>query len=167
MTNLLLDRLKANAPARIINVSSRSHEGASINFDDLQSEQHYNFGGYKAYGQSKLANLLFTYELALRLAGTGVTVNAVHPGTVASGFGENNNGVMKFSMKIYHQFSLTPEQGADTVVYLASSPDVEGITGKYWTLRKAVASSPQSYDQDAQKRLWTVSAQLAGIPEAV
>jgi retinol dehydrogenase-14 len=167
LTNLLLDRLKANAPARIINVSSRSHEGASINFDDLQSEQHYNFGGYKAYGQSKLANLLFTYELARRLAGTGVTVNAVHPGTVASGFGENNNGVMKFSMKIYHQFSLTPEQGADTVVYLASSPDVEGITGKYWTLRKAVASSPQSYDQDAQKRLWTVSAQLAGIPEAV
>jgi NAD(P)-dependent dehydrogenase (short-subunit alcohol dehydrogenase family) len=167
LTNLLLDRLKANAPARIINVSSGSHEGASINFDDLQSEQHYNFGGYKAYGQSKLANLLFTYELARRLAGTGVTVNAVHPGTVASGFGENNNGVMKFSMKIYHQFSLTPEQGADTVVYLASSPDVEGITGKYWTLRKAVASSPQSYDQDAQKRLWTVSAQLAGIPEAV
>jgi retinol dehydrogenase-14 len=167
LTNLLLDRLKANAPARIINVSSRSHEGANMNFDDLQSEQHYNFGGYKAYGQSKLANLLFTYELARRLAGTGVTVNAVHPGTVASGFGENNNGVMKFSMKIYHQFSLTPEQGADTVVYLASSPDVEGVTGKYWTLRKAVASSPQSYDQDAQKRLWTVSAQLAGIPEAV
>jgi retinol dehydrogenase-14 len=167
LTNLLLDRLKANAPARIINVSSRSHEGANINFDDLQSEHQYNFGGYKAYGQSKLANLLFTYELARRLAGTGVTVNAVHPGTVASGFGENNNGVMKFSMKIYHQFSLTPEQGADTVVYLASSPDVEGITGKYWTLRKAVPSSPQSYDQDAQKRLWTVSAQLAGIPEAV
>ncbi len=167
LTNLLLDELHANAPSRIINVSSRSHEGADLNFDDLQSEQHYGYGGYRAYGQSKLANLLFTYELARRLAGTGVTVNAVHPGSVATGFGENNGGAMKFSMRVFHQFSLTPEQGADTIIYLASSPDVEAITGKYWTNRRQVPSSPQSYDETAQKRLWSLSAQLTGIPVVV
>jgi retinol dehydrogenase-14 len=167
LTNLLLDALKSNAPSRIINVSSRSHEGASLNFNDLQNEQHYNFGGYKAYGQSKLANLLFTYELARRLTGTNVTVNALHPGTVATGFGENNNSIMKVSMRIYHQFSLSPEQGADTVVYLASSPEVEGVTGKYFVERKAVRSSPESYDVETQNRLWSISCQLTGLPEIV
>ena len=167
LTNLLLDMLLASAPARIINVSSRSHEGAKMNFDDLQNEQHYNFGGYRAYGQSKLANLLFTYELARRLAGTGVTVNAVHPGSVATGFGENNGGAMKVSMRIFHQFALTPDQGADTLVYLASSPEVEGVSGKYWTNRKAIPSTTESYDEESQKRLWSVSAQMTGVPEAV
>lgn len=167
LTNLLLDMLVANAPSRIINVSSRSHEAASIDFDDLQNAQHYNYGGYRAYGQSKLANLLFTYELTRRLAGTGVTVNAVHPGTVATGFGQNNHGAMKLGMRVFHQFALTPEQGADTVIYLASSPEVEGITGKYWTNRTVVPSSPESYDQEAQKRLWSVSTQLTGLPETV
>jgi len=167
LTNLLVDMLLANAPARIINVSSGSHAGAVLDFDDLQNEQHYGYGGYHAYGQSKLANLLFTYELARRLAGTGVTVNALHPGTVATGFGENNRGAMKISMRIFHQFALTPEEGADTIIYLASSPEVEGVTGKYWTNRTAVPSSPESYDEGAQKRLWAVSAQLAGIPEAL
>lgn len=167
LTNLLLDMLLADAPARIINVSSRAHEGSKLDFDDLQNDKQYIFGGYRAYGQSKLANLLFTYELARRLSGTGVTVNAVHPGMVATGFGMNNGGAMRFGMRIYHQFALTPQQGADTVVYLASSPEVEGITGKYWVARAPVASSPESYDEDAQKRLWAVSAQLAGIPEAV
>jgi len=167
LTNLLIDMLTSNAPARIINVSSGAHQGATINFDDLQSEQHYGYGGYRAYGQSKLANLLFTYELARRLNGTGVTVNALHPGTVATGFGENNGAPMKLSMRIFHQFALTPEQGADTLVYLASSPEVEGITGKYWMNRKAISSSPESYDKEAQKRLWSISAQLTGIPEIV
>ena len=167
LTNLLLDMLISSAPARIINVSSRAHEGASMNFADLQSEQHYSYGGSRAYGQSKLANLLFTYELARRLHGTGVTVNALHPGTVATGFGENNGAAMKLSMRIYHQFALTPEQGADTIVHLASSPEVEGVTGKYWMNRKAIQSSPESYDEEAQKRLWSISAQLTGIPEVV
>jgi NAD(P)-dependent dehydrogenase (short-subunit alcohol dehydrogenase family) len=167
LTNLLMDVLLADAPSRIINVSSRSHEGAVLNFDDLQNEQHYSYGGYRAYGQSKLANLLFTYEHVRRLAGTGVTVNALHPGTVATGFGENNRGAMKVSMRIYHQFALTPEQGADTIIYLASSPQVEGVTGKYWTNRTAVPSSPESYDEEAQKRLWSVSAQMTGTPEIV
>lgn len=167
LTNLLMDQLVASAPARIINVSSRAHEGTGLNFDDLQNEQHYSYGGYRVYAQSKLANLLFTYELARRMAGTGVTVNAVHPGAVATGFGVNNKGAMRFGMRIFHQFSLTPEQGADTLVYLASSPDLEGITGKYWANRTITRSSPQSYDEAAQKRLWLVSAQLAGVPEQV
>jgi NAD(P)-dependent dehydrogenase (short-subunit alcohol dehydrogenase family) len=167
LTNLLLDVLLADAPSRIINVSSRSHEGAVLNFGDLQNEQHYSYGGYRAYGQSKLANLLFTYELARRLAGTGVTVNALHPGTVATGFGENNRGAMKVSMRIYHQFALTPEEGADTIIYLASSPEVEGVTGKYWTNRMAIPSSTESYDEEAQKRLWSISSQLTGIPEPI
>jgi len=167
LTNLLLDMLKQDAPARIINVASRAHEGSELNFDDLQNERTYPFGGYRAYGQSKLANIFFTYELARRLANTGITVNGVHPGTVATGFGMNNGGAMKLGMQIFHQFALTPMQGADTVVYLASSPDVEGINGKYWTLRKQVQSSPESYDEVAQKRLWMLSAQLTGIPEAV
>ncbi len=167
LTNLLLDQLMASSPARIINVSSRAHEGAVINFDDLQNEHHYNYGGYRAYGQSKLANLLFTYELARRLTGKGVTVNAVHPGSVASGFGVNNNGAMRVGMRIFHQFALTPEQGADTVVYLASSREVEGISGKYWFNRKQVPSSAESHNENVQKHLWSVSAQLTGIPEAV
>jgi hypothetical protein len=96
-----------------------------------------------------------------------VTANALHPGVVATGFGENNGGPMRLGMRVYHQFALTPAQGADTIVYLASSPEVEGVSGKYWEKRKQVASSPQSYDEAAQKRLWAVSAQLAGIPETV
>jgi NAD(P)-dependent dehydrogenase (short-subunit alcohol dehydrogenase family) len=167
LTNLLLDMLKTSAPARIINVSSRSHQGAALNFDDLQNEQQYGIGGAHAYGQSKLANLLFTYELARRLAGTGVTVNAVHPGTVATGFGENNSGAMGLAMRIFHRFALTPQQGADTIIYLASSPEVEGVTGKYWVNRKPVPSSSNSYDETAQKHLWAISTQMTGLPEAV
>jgi NAD(P)-dependent dehydrogenase (short-subunit alcohol dehydrogenase family) len=167
LTNLLLDMLLADAPSRVINVSSNAHIGASLNFNDLQTEHHYGYGGYRAYGQSKLANLLFTYELARRLVGTDVTVNAVHPGSVATGFGHNNSGAMELGMRIFHQFSLTPEQGADTLIYLASSPEVEGITGKYWNNRKAIASSTQSCDEQAQQRLWVVSAQMVGLPETI
>ena len=167
LTNLLLDLLKANAPARIVNVSSGAHLGAVLNFDDLQTQRQYGTGGMRAYGQSKLANLLFTYELSRRLAGTGVTVNALHPGTVATGFGENNSGAMRLALQVFHLFSLTPQQGADTIVYLASSPEVEGVTGKYWFERKPVSSSPASYDEAAQKRLWAVSAQMTGLSETV
>jgi NAD(P)-dependent dehydrogenase (short-subunit alcohol dehydrogenase family) len=167
LTNLLLDMLIADAPSRIINVSSNAHEGASLNFNDLQNEHHYGYGGYRAYGQSKLANLLFTYELAKHLSGTGVSVNAVHPGAVATGFGHNNNGAMELGMRIFDRFALTPMQGADTIIYLASSPEVEGITGKYWTNRKVIASSTQSYDEETQKRLWVMSAQMVGLPESI
>jgi NAD(P)-dependent dehydrogenase (short-subunit alcohol dehydrogenase family) len=167
LTNLLLDMLIASAPSRVVNTSSRAHEGAVLNFDDLQNEKNYGFGGYRAYGQSKLANVMFTYELARRLEGTGVTVNAVHPGAVATGFGVNNGGAMRVAMRVFHQFALTPEQGADTLIYLASSPEVAGVTGKYWTKRQPVPSSRVSYDEAAQKRLWDVSAQLTGLENRV
>jgi len=163
LTNLLLDTLKASAPSRIVNVSSRAHLGGMINFDDLQGERRYGIGGGRAYSESKLANIMFTYELARRLAGTGVTANAVHPGTVATSFGENNGGLMGFGMKVFHRFAITPEEGADSIIYLASSPEVEGITGQYWTKRRAVPSSPASYDESAQTRLWDVSVRMTGL----
>ncbi len=163
LTNLLLDLLKASAPSRIVNVASDAHNGAKLNFDDLQNTKSYGGMGFSVYGQSKLENILFTYELARRLVGANVTVNAVHPGGVATGFGMNNGGVMKLAMKVFHRFALTPEQGADTIIYLASSPDVVGITGKYWEKRKAINSSAVSYDEADQKRLWEISAQMVGL----
>lgn len=163
LTNLLLDLLKTSAPSRIVNVSSRSHEGGAVNFDDLQAERAYGIGGGRAYSQSKLANIMFTYELARRLAGTGVTANALHPGMVATPFGENNGGLMGLVMKLVHRFAITPEEGADTIIYLAASPEVEGVTGQYWEKRGPVRSSPASYDESAQKRLWDVSARMTGL----
>jgi NAD(P)-dependent dehydrogenase (short-subunit alcohol dehydrogenase family) len=165
LTNLLLDMLKASAPARIVNVSSDAHKGAKINFDDLQSTQNYGAQGFGAYGVSKLANILFTYELARQLEGTGITVNVLHPGLVATGFGTNNGGLMKLAMRFIHRFSISPEQGADTIIYLASSPEVEGVTGKYWVKRKAIRSTDVSYNEADQKRLWNVSAEMTGLAE--
>lgn len=163
LTNLLLDALRASAPSRIVNVSSGAHEGGTINFDNLQGERGYGILGGRAYSQSKLANIMFTYELARRLAGAGVTANAMHPGTVATRFGEDSGGLLALGMKIFHRFALTPEEGADTIVYLASSPEVEGITGQYWVKRRSIRSSPASYDEPAQKRLWEVSARMTGL----
>ncbi|MEP6985409.1 MAG: SDR family oxidoreductase [Chloroflexota bacterium] len=169
LTNLLLDMVKASAPSRIVNVSSDAQSAASINFDDLQSKQSYGMGGFRAYGQSKLMNVMFTYELARRLAGTGVTVNALHPGVVNTGFGRNNKGLMNVAMNVLSLFTMKPEDGAKTSVYLASSPEVEGVTGKYFDKCKAKKSTAPSYDEAAQKRLWDVSEQLTGIaaPAAV
>jgi NAD(P)-dependent dehydrogenase (short-subunit alcohol dehydrogenase family) len=154
LTNLLLDTIKASAPARIINVASNAHEGSTINFDDLGHRQHYS--GWDAYGSSKLANILFTYELARRLQGTGVTVNAVHPGFVHTNFqraaGLNMRG------------PLTPEEGADTQIWLAASPEVEAVTGKYFVRRRDTRSSDVSYDTTIAGRLWEVSARMVGIP---
>lgn len=165
LTNLLLERLKASAPARIINVSSGAHRGATINFDDLHLRQGYGLGGFRAYSQSKLANILFTYELARRLAGSGVTANAMHPGFVATGFGHNNPGLMSAVVKLLHRFALTPEQGADTLVYLATAPEVEGVTGQYFEKRRAVRSSAVSYDESVARRLWEVSESLVGLAQ--
>jgi NAD(P)-dependent dehydrogenase (short-subunit alcohol dehydrogenase family) len=161
LTNLLLDTLKASAPARVVNVSSDAHQGAQMHFADPQGEHRY--GSWRAYGQSKLANLLFTYELARRLEGTGVTANAVHPGFVATGFGSDNRGLFGLVIRVAKLTALSPEQGAETLIYLATSPEVEGITGKYFVRKHAVPSSSASYDQAAQRRLWQLSAELTGL----
>lgn len=161
LTSLLLDTLKASAPARIVNVSSRAHRDTRINFGDPQGERRYS--GWRAYSQSKLANLLFTYELARRLEGTGVSANALHPGFVATGFGRNNRGLFALLIRLGQVVALSPEQGAETIVYLAGSPDVEGITGAYFVKKRAVDSSRASYDRDAAQRLWQLSAELTGV----
>lgn len=151
LTDLLLDLLKASAPSRIINVASNAHEGNVINFDDLGTRRGYD-GGWKAYGASKLANLLFTYELMRHLDGTNVTVNAVHPGFVNSNF----QRAAGLSMR----GSLTNEEGADTQIWLATAPEVEGVTGKYFIHRREARSSDTSHDQTVARRLWDISAKL-------
>lgn len=164
LTNLLLDTIKASAPARIINVSSRSHARAQIDFDDLQSRSGYR--GLQAYAHSKLAILLFTYELARRLEGTGVTVNALHPGVVATNFGMSQGGILGLVMRLFRFTFISPEQGARTSIYLATSPEVEGVTGKYFVKCKAVPSSPASYDTATARRLWEVSVALTNAQAA-
>ena len=162
LTNLLLDLLKKSAPARIVNVSSEGHKFSKMNFDDLQAERRYTAMG--AYGQAKLANVLFTYELARQLRGTGVAVNALHPGGVASNFGAGQAGLLAPVIRfLITHFGITPEQGAQTSIYLASSPDVAGVTGKYWDKSKPVRSSPASYDNEAAARLWQISVEMMGL----
>jgi len=158
LTELLLDVIKASAPARIVNVSSGAHTPGHLDFDDLQHQKKWS--GLRTYSDSKLANILFTYELARRLAGTGVTVNALHPGVVSTGFGRNNKGLMKAFVSLFGPFLLSPEKGARTSVYLATSPEVEGVTGKYFEKCKAVSSNKESYDTDVARRLWDASEQL-------
>lgn len=163
LTELLLPTLKASTPARVINVSSDAHRGAKLDFNNLQHKHEPFYRILMAYGQSKLMNVLFTYELSRRLAGTGITANAMHPGSVATGWGHNNRGLVDLALRAVHLFSLTPEQGADTIIYLASSPDVEGVTGKYFYQRKAVISSPETYNEADACRLWEISEQLTGL----
>jgi retinol dehydrogenase 12 len=164
LTNLLLDTLKKSAPSRIINVSSRAHEGAKMDFADLQMRRGYF--GMRAYSRSKLANVLFTYELARRLEGTQVTANALHPGFVASNFGMNNM-LMKLLKPIIGLVAIDECKGAQTSIYLASSPDVAQVSGKYFVERKAVESSKYSYDAEAAKKLWEVSEQLSGLNQTM
>lgn len=158
LTELLLDTLKASAPARIINVSSAQHANASIEFDNLQGER--KFGNLRSYNQAKLAVLLWTYELARRLEGTGVTVNALHPGVTASNFVDGMSGPAALAMKLGKPFLLTPEQGAQTTIYLATSPEVEGVSGKYFVKSHETKSSSRSYDQAVGARLWEMTEQL-------
>lgn len=161
LTQLLLDMLRASAPARVINVSSNAHFGAQINFDDLEYRRGYF--GWRVYGQSKLANVLHAYELARHLDGTRVTVNALHPGFVATRFASNNGWLYRVGLRVAHLIALAPEKGARTSIYLASSPQVEGITGKYFVEEKPVSSSPQAYDEVVARRLWEVSAEMVGL----
>lgn len=160
LTQELLELLKASAPGRIINVASTMHTSGAIDFDDLQGEKSY--GGIRAYSQSKLANVLFTYALARRLEGTGITANCLHPGGVATSFGLNTPGALKLLMRLARPFLITPEQGAATSIYLASSPDVEGVSGKYFAKCKLARSSAASHDEALQERLWAVSVTQIG-----
>jgi len=160
LTEALRDKLVASAPARIVSTSSTAHQGASLDFDDLQSARGY--GGLKVYGRSKLANILFTRELARRLAGTGVTANCLHPGVVATPFGSSSGGFAGLVIPFLRPFFLAPEKGADTIVYLASSPEVANTTGEYFVKRKIAEPSAAARDDAAAKRLWEASETLAG-----
>ncbi len=161
LTNLLLDLLKQSAPSRVVTVSSGAEGMGKIDFDDLQSEKRYR--GFKVYGTTKLMNIMFTFELAERLRGTGVTATCMHPGAVNTSFGAKDRGPFSLMFRAFKPFMRTPEQGADTLIYLASSPDVEGMTGKYLSDRKVQTASREAYDEDLRKRLWEASEQLTGL----
>ena len=161
LTNLLLDRLEASAPARVITVSSNAQSMGKIDFDDLQGEREYS--GSRAYNQSKLANVMFTYELARRLDGTGVTATALHPGLTSTNFSAEDPS-LGWLVKVMRPFMKSPHRGAETPVYLASSPAAEGLTGQYFANRKAKKSSASTYDRATTARLWQVSADLVGLP---
>ena len=165
LTNLLLDRLRASAPARVVTVSSGAQAMGTLDFGDLQGERDYS--GQRAYNQSKLANVVFTYELARRLRGTGVTANVLHPGVVRTDFGrEDSTGWMRLMLPVIRPFMKSPQRGAATSVYLASSPEVEGVTGRYFANCTPRTSSRASQDVAAAARLWDVSEALVGFTPA-
>lgn len=162
LTHLLLDRLRAGAPARVVTVSSGAHAMGRIDLDDLQGVRDYS--GQRAYNQSKLANLMFTYELARRLEGSGVTANAVHPGVVRTSFGQEDSGTwMRRLLPLVRPLMKSPERGADTSVLLASAPELAGVSGRYFARGRARGSSRASYDPDVTARLWRISAELVGV----
>ena len=162
LTSLLLDRLTASAPARVVTVSSNAHLTGRIDFDDLQGERSYS--GSHAYDQSKLANVLFAYELARRAAGTGVTSNALHPGVVSTSFGaEDPAGIQKYVVPIFRPFMKTPARGAATSIRLASAPELDRVTGAFFVDGKPKRSSKRSYEDADAARLWRVSADLVGL----
>jgi NAD(P)-dependent dehydrogenase (short-subunit alcohol dehydrogenase family) len=161
LTNLLLDSLRAAAPSRIVNVSSGAHSGARLDFDDLQSERKYSPVG--VYGRTKLANILFTYELARRLQGTGVTANCLHPGVVGTKLLADYMGVPVAGGALARTFGSSPEEGAATSIYLATAPELEKVSGKYFEGRRERRSSRESYDEAVARRLWEVSERLTGL----
>jgi retinol dehydrogenase 14 len=164
LTNLLLERMQNSAGARVVTVSSQAHAAGRIDFDDLQGQQSYS--GAKAYNQSKLANVLFTYELARRLRAKTVTANALHPGVVRTAFGaEDPASVQRFLVPIVRPFMKSPEQGAATSIHLASSPDLEEVSGRYFANCKAKRSAERSYDHAVAARLWQISTELVLAPE--
>jgi NAD(P)-dependent dehydrogenase (short-subunit alcohol dehydrogenase family) len=164
LTNLLLERLEESAPSRVITVSSEAQRWGNMDFEDIQSTRKYR--GFPVYGMTKLANIMFTYELAERLKGTGVTANCLHPGPVSTNFGRNNGGPMALFFRLGKPFMRSPEQGADTLIWLAVSPDVEGVSGKYFSDRKELEAKEIAYDEGARRRLWEVSEDLTGLKVA-
>ncbi len=169
LTNLLLETImltgREHGEARIVNVSSSAHKSAGsegLRLEDIRDKSR--FRAFRVYAGSKLANLLFSYELARRLEGTEIMVNAVHPGLVNTGFGDNMTGIIRPVFKLMKTLAgRTPQKGAETLVYLASSPEVAGISGKYWFDKKQLRSSDISYDRDQQKALWDFSAEATGV----
>jgi len=161
LTNLLLGVLKKSAPSRVVTVSSEAQWWGSMDFDDLQSRRKYK--GMPVYGMTKLANIMFTYELAERLEGTGVTATCVHPGAVNTRFGTNNGGPMTLLFRLSKPFMRSPEQGADTLIYLASSREVEGVSGKYYSDRKWIEPQEIALDPQARRTLWEASEDLTGL----
>ncbi len=176
ITNGLRERLISSSPARVVSTASDAYIAGTLDFDDLQSEKAYakksiteylRFGGagFKVYGLSKLCNILFTRALARRLKGTGVTSNCLHPGFVATRFGDHSGGLISFSIRIGKRFALTPEQGAETIIYLASSPEVANITGEFFRKCHPEKLRSKATDDAAAERLWHESAKLAGLPD--
>ena len=163
VTNILLDRLKATPGARIVSTASEAHKSGKLDFDDLQSAKSYST--FRVYGTSKLCNILFTRELARRVDGTGVTANCLHPGFVGTRLGQNNatNFFIKALARTIMTFGISPEEGAKTIIHLASSPDVATISGEYFYKCKVAEPSLAAQDDDAAKRLWDVSAKIAGV----
>jgi NAD(P)-dependent dehydrogenase (short-subunit alcohol dehydrogenase family) len=163
LTHELRDRLVASAPARIVSTASRAHRGQSLDFDDLQLGRGYST--WRAYGRSKLANILFTRELSRRLAGTGVTANCIHPGLVSTGLGQRDGGLFRAVVRTFFaMFAGPPEPGADTIVYVASSPNVADVTGQYFVpVGKQIEPSAAARDEPAARRLWEESERIAGV----
>jgi NAD(P)-dependent dehydrogenase (short-subunit alcohol dehydrogenase family) len=161
LTHLLLDRLKASAPARILNVSSDMHKSARLDLEDLELAEGYS--GMRAYGQSKLGLVLLTYEFARRLAGTGVTANALHPGFVDTGINQGSGCLFKAARPFIKLLAKSPEEGAETSLYLATAPEVADVSGAYFVKEEAVASAPATYDEALAQRLWAICARMTGI----
>lgn len=161
LTNLLLSLLIASAPSRVVTVSSSAHRFGRIHFDDLMLEKGYT--AFRAYSQAKLANVLFSYELARRLRGTGVTANCLDPGPVRTRFGNEASGLLHIGLVAVRPFELSPDRGARTSIYLASSSEVDDVTGRHFVRRRPHRSSPATYDEGAAKRLWDISARLTGL----
>ena len=161
LTNLLLDRLGESAPSRIVTTSSAAHINASIPFDDINAEKSYS--GFRRYGQSKLANILFTRELARRLAGSGVAANCFHPGFVATGFNHNNGPLMRVAMSLTSLIARKPEKGAETLVWLATAPDAVGTGGGYFVDKEKRTPSAAAENDQAALRLWELSARQTGL----
>ena len=164
LTTLLLDRLRQSAPARIITTASGAHLEAHIPFDDLAAERSYKAFG--RYGETKLANILFTIELARRLEGSGVTANCFHPGLVATGFNRNNGLIMGLGMTLLRPVSRSPEKGAETLVWLATSPEVANVSGAYFFDKLPKTPSPAAQDRAAAQRLWELSERQVQAPRA-
>jgi NAD(P)-dependent dehydrogenase (short-subunit alcohol dehydrogenase family) len=162
VTEGLRRRLWASAPARVINTASDAHKGNQLDFSDLQSAGNYS--GFKVYGRSKLCNILYTRELARRWAGSGVTANSLHPGFVATRFGDQSGGLLSLGVRVAKKFAISPEKGAETIVYLASSSDVAKVSGSYFYKCRVATPTSEAQDDDAARRLWIETAKLAGLP---